>query len=56
MNWKDILKDNVNTVEQLKEFITMTPEEEKHYEAISSQFPISSTAYYLGLIDPSDPR
>ncbi len=56
MTWKDSLKNNVNNVEKLKAFIRISPEEEKDYEKIVKHFPISSTTYYLNLIDPEDPN
>ncbi len=55
MTWKDSLKNNVNNVDKLKAFIRISPEEERDYEKITKHFPISSTTYYLNLIDPEDP-
>ncbi len=56
MTWKDSLKNNVNSVDKLKAFIRISPEEESDYNTIAKHFPISSTNYYLNLIDPEDPN
>lgn len=55
MAWKDTLKNNVNNVEQLQNFIDISVDEAKDYENIIQHFPLSSTTYYLDLIDPSNP-
>jgi KamA family protein len=55
MSWKDTLQLNVDTVDELDEFIAMTAEDAVAFEAISEKFPISSTRYYLNLIDKSNP-
>ncbi len=56
MSWKQTLQNNVNNVEKLKAFVDMSNEEEKMYENVAKVFPISSTTYYLNLIDPDDPH
>lgn len=54
MTWKDILKDNVNNVNELKPYLTFSNKEEKVIKDITRVFPISSTKYYLKLINPED--
>lgn len=56
MTWKNILKDNVKYVDELKPYLTFSNKEEKVIEDIARVFPISSTKYYLNLIDPEDPE
>lgn len=55
MTWKNTLKENINHVNQLKSFIALSLKEERAMKEITNVFPISSTAYYLNLIDPNDP-
>lgn len=43
-------------MEKLKSYIDIDPEDVKAYEDIAKLFPISSTTYYLDLIDPNDPN
>ena len=56
MSWKDSLKLNVNDVDGLKTFIPVNEEDVQAYKDVSKKFPISSTQYYLNLIDPNDPN
>ncbi len=56
MAWKDTLKNNVNNVEKLRNYIDISPEEAQDYDKIIKNFPLSSTTYYLDLIDPNDPK
>jgi len=56
MSWTDTLQSNINSIDGLDEFITMTAEDAVAFEAISEKYPISSTRYYLNLIDKSDPN
>ncbi|MDY6966268.1 MAG: KamA family radical SAM protein [Halobacteriota archaeon] len=58
MPWEDELKDNICTIEQLKEYIELTPREEKQILKIIERHPMSITRYYMSLIqvdDPNDP-
>ncbi len=56
MTWKNTLKTNVNTVDKLKSYVPIAEEDVASYDAIARVFPISSTTYYLNLIDSSDPN
>lgn len=56
MAWRDTWKNNVNTVEKLKDYIDIAPEDKQDYEKIIKNYPLSSTTYYLDLIDPEDPK
>ena len=58
MRWKDELKNNICTIEQLKGYIQMSPKQEKRLRKIIERHPMSITRYYLSLIDwdnPDDP-
>jgi len=56
MTWKDELKRNICTVEQLREHIDLTSDEEKNLKKIIDVHPMSVTRYYMSLIDPEDPN
>ncbi len=55
MNWQDELKKNICSVEQLKGYINLSPEEEKLLRLVVKRLPMSITPYYISLIDWSDP-
>ena len=50
--------NSICTVEQLKEFVDLSPKEEKKLEQITQKHPMRVTPYYMSLInwdDPDDP-
>ena len=52
------MESNICTIEQLKDFIALSPIEEKKLKQITKKHPMSVTPYYLSLInwdDPDDP-
>ncbi len=49
-------KSFVNSVEELKQFIPLSPKEYKQLKEIEKIHPIRITRYYLSLIDPKDPK
>lgn len=51
MNWKDTLKNNVTTIEQLREYLHLSAEDEKKLQEILCRFPMRVTRYYLSLVD-----
>lgn len=55
MKWRDEIKNNINKIEELKQYIDMTPEEEIRFSKIVERHPMSITRYYLSLIDWKDP-
>jgi lysine 2,3-aminomutase len=55
MNWKEELQKNIRTIEQLKQYITLTPKQEKQLKKIVEKHPMSVTRYYISLIDKNDP-
>ncbi len=56
MTWEDELEDSICTIEQLKEYIALTPEEENQLRGIIERHPMRITRYYLSLIDINDPN
>ncbi|MFC1563027.1 KamA family radical SAM protein [candidate division KSB1 bacterium] len=54
MTWKNKLKENICTIEQLKKHIKLTQYEEKQLQKVISIHPMSITKYYLSLINKND--
>ncbi len=51
MAWKEELRNNICTIEQLKQYIALTQKEEKQLKKIIEKHPMSITRYYMSLID-----
>lgn len=52
------MENSICTVEQLKEFVELSPQEEKKLKQITQRHPMRVTPYYMSLInwnDPNDP-
>ena len=52
------MENSICTVEQLKEFVELSPQEEKKLKQITKRHPMRVTPYYMSLInwnDPNDP-
>jgi len=49
------MENSICTVEQLKDFIDLSPKEEKKLKQITQRQPMRVTAYYMSLIDWDDP-
>jgi lysine 2,3-aminomutase len=56
VEWHNKLRENINSIEELKQYIDMTPEEEIRFGKIIERHPMSITRYYLSLIDWNDPN
>lgn len=54
-DWKWQVKNRVETLEQLKRYINLTPEEEEGVSKSLKTLRMAITPYYLSLIDPDDP-
>jgi len=54
MTWRDKLKENICTIEQLKEYIKITPREEQKLKEVIGIHPMSITKYYMSLINKDD--
>ncbi len=54
-DWKWQVRNRVETLEDLKKYITLTEEEEDGVKACLGTLRMAITPYYLSLIDPEDP-
>ncbi len=55
-DWKWQVKNRIETVDQLKKYITLTPEEEEGVKKTLSTLRMAITPYYISLINPDDPN
>ncbi|MDO4754517.1 MAG: lysine 2,3-aminomutase [Bacillota bacterium] len=55
-DWKWQVRNRISTVEELKKYIPLTPEEEKGVNSCLETLRMAITPYYLSLIDPNDPH
>ncbi len=55
-DWRWQLRNRVETLEDLKKYIALTPEEEEGVKACLGTLRMAITPYYLSLIDPEDPN
>ncbi len=55
-DWKWQARNRVETLEELKKYIDLTPEEERGIANCLSTFRMAVTPYYLSLIDLNDPN
>jgi lysine 2,3-aminomutase len=49
------MEDCICTIEQLKDFVDLSPKEEKRLKQITQKHPMRVTPYYMSLIDWDDP-
>lgn len=55
LNWQEELKNNITSIDQLKNFIGLSDAEETSLRKIVSMHPINIPRYYLGLVDRDNP-
>ena len=55
-DWKWQVRNRVETLDELKKYINLTPEEEKGVEESLNVLRMAITPYYLSIIDPEDPN
>lgn len=55
-DWKWQVKHRVETLEELKQYIDLTPEEENGVAKSLQTLRMAITPYYLSLIDPNNPK
>ena len=55
-DWHWQVANRAETLEDLKKYITLTPEEEEGVKACLGTLRMAITPYYLSLIDPNDPH
>ena len=56
VDWQRELKNNVNSIDSLKNYVELTSNEEKVLRDVVNEHPMNIPRYYLSLIDPSDPN
>jgi L-lysine 2,3-aminomutase (EC 5.4.3.2) len=56
LTWEDELGEAVCTIEQLKQYIELTPKEEEQLQKVIKRHPMRVTRYYISLIDWSNPN
>ena len=55
-DWKWQVKNRIETLDQLKKYIALTPEEEEGVRESLKTLRMAITPYYLSLINPDDPH
>jgi lysine 2,3-aminomutase len=55
-NWRAQFRNRIQTVEALKEYIQLSPEEEKAIRKSEGLYRWAVTPYYASLMDPNDPN
>lgn len=53
-DWKWQFRHRIQTLDALKQYMPVTPEEEKAFQAAGKNLPFAVTPYYLDLINPYD--
>ena len=56
LDWKAELANNVNSIESLKQYLSLTEEEETSMQEVVDNHPMNIPRYYLSLIDVDDPN
>lgn len=56
IDWQRELKNNVNSIDSLKNYIELTDDQEKVLRDVVDEHPMNIPRYYLSLIDPTDPN
>lgn len=54
-DWKWQFRNRITTIDQLKQFIPLTIEEQEQLKLVTRRYPLAITPYYLSLIQPDDP-
>ena len=55
-DWKWQVKNRIETLDELKKYVKLTPEEEEGVKKCLSTLRMAITPYYISLIDPDDPH
>jgi lysine 2,3-aminomutase len=56
LSWKHELENGIETVEDLKEYITISKSDETKYKEIIDRHPLFVTKYYASLLEPDNPE
>jgi len=54
-DWKWQFRNRITSIEQLAQFIYLSPEDQAQLRLVTMRYPLSITPYYLSLINPDDP-
>jgi KamA family protein len=54
MKWKKLLKNNITSIEELSNFLSVEKQEMKLLKKVIKRHPMSISRHYLSLIDPAD--
>ncbi len=54
-DWRYQIRNRITTVEELKQYINLTPEEEKNIRLVEQEFSWHISPYYASLMDKDDP-
>jgi lysine 2,3-aminomutase len=55
-DWRYQVRNRITTVEELKQYINLTPEEEAHIRLVEQEFSWHISPYYASLMDKDDPN
>ena len=55
-NWWNELKNNINSIDKLKQYVELDPIEENRLRDVVDKHPMNIPRYYLSLVDHSDPH
>lgn len=55
-DWKWQVKNRIETLDELKKYVNLTPEEEEGVAKSLATLRMAITPYYISLIDPNDPN
>lgn len=55
-DWKWQFRNRITRLDTLKDYVCLTPEEEKAFQAAGKNLPFAVTPYYIDLINPLDPH
>jgi len=56
LDWRSELKDNINSIDKLKQYVELDSEEEEKLREVVNKHPMNIPRYYLSLIDHNDPN
>mgnify|MGYP000001415215 CR=1 FL=1 len=54
INWKDELKNNITSVKELEDYLSLSEKEKKELSEVAERHPMNIPRYYLELINPAD--
>lgn len=56
LDWQQELKNNITSIDQIKDFLALSSEEETDLRTVVGAHPMNIPRYYLNLIDRDDPQ